>query len=136
MKNLSKKWLLIAALGALVLANAAFSFTDDDWQVPEEFVNLKNPVKADDESLDVGKMLYSKHCKSCHGKYGEGDGPKADELDTDCGDFTTEEFQEQTDGSLFYKTKMGRDDMPEFKKKIKDDEDIWHIVNYLRTLEE
>ena len=49
-------------------------------------------------------------------------------------DTEKKEFQSQTDGELFYKTTEGRDEMPSFKKTIKDDEDRWLIVNYMRTL--
>ena len=35
---------------------------------------------------------------------------------------------------LFYKTQTGRDEMPSFKNKIPDEEDIWHTVNYMRSL--
>ena len=80
--------------------------------------------------------LYEKHCASCHGKEGYGDGSKADEQEGDLGDFSTAEFQAQSDGALFYKTSIGRDDMPEYTKKMPDDEDRWLIVNYMRTLEE
>ena len=61
---------------------------------------------------------------------------KAEEQEGDLGDFSTSEFQEQSDGALFYKTSFGRDDMPEYTKKMTDDEDRWLIVNYMRTLEE
>jgi len=125
---------IVFALGLL------YSFSDvplnDPWVVPEKYKTLKNPVKADKESLSLGKSLYMKHCKSCHGKEGLGDGPKAAQLDTPSGDFTEEEFQVQSDGAIFYKIKEGRDDMPSFKKKIPDEEDIWNLVNFLRTLEE
>jgi mono/diheme cytochrome c family protein len=96
---------------------------------------MKNPTdpKVD---LAIGKSIYSKHCKSCHGKEGYGDGPKADELDDELGDFSTEEFQEQSDGALYYKSIIGRDEMPEFTKKIPDEEDRWLVVNYMRTLAE
>ena len=107
---------------------------NDPWIVPEKFKKMKNPIEADKESVNIGKVLYSKHCKSCHGKEGLGDGPKAAQLDTPSGDFTGEKFQSQTDGAIFYKTKEGREDMPAFDKKIPYDEDIWHLVNYLRTL--
>ena len=120
------------------LITALFTFTSfdqDEWIVPEKYKNMKNPVAADTDK-DIGKSLYSKHCKSCHGKEGYGDGPKADEQDGDLGDFSTAEFQAQTDGDLFYKTKFGRDDMPNYEKKIPEDEDIWLIVNYMRTMEE
>jgi mono/diheme cytochrome c family protein len=32
------------------------------------------------------------------------------------------------------KTSEGRKDMPAFKKKIPDAEELWSVVNYLRTL--
>jgi mono/diheme cytochrome c family protein len=54
----------------------------------------------------------------------------------DLGDFSSEAFQKQSDGALFYKTTIGRDDMPEFAKKIPDDEDRWLVVNYMRALAE
>ncbi|MCF8258244.1 MAG: c-type cytochrome [Flavobacteriales bacterium] len=108
--------------------------TNDPWPVPAEFEKMKNPVKSNAESIAIGKELFAKHCKSCHGKFGEGDGPKASELKTDCGDFTSDKFKAQSDGAIFYKTKKGRDEMPNFGKKMTDDEEIWHVVNFLRTL--
>jgi mono/diheme cytochrome c family protein len=63
-----------------------------------------------------------------------GDGPKAAELKTEPGDFTKADVQAQTDGSIYYKISEGREDMPSFKKKIPDAEDIWSIVDYVRTL--
>jgi mono/diheme cytochrome c family protein len=107
----------------------------DPWLVPAEYKTMKNPVKADQASIATGKTLYAQHCKSCHGKEGLGDGPKAAQLSTPSGDFTVEAFQSQSDGSLFYKIREGRDDMPSYKKKIPYKEDIWSIVNYVRTLE-
>jgi mono/diheme cytochrome c family protein len=126
-------------LGLFLLFMVSMSFTmdiQDIWEVPEKYVKMENPTSSDKESLKFGKSLYSKHCKSCHGKEGLGDGPKAAQLDTPSGDFTEEDFQAQSDGALFYKSREGRDDMPSFKKKIPDAEDMWLIINYLRTLGE
>ena len=120
----------------MIIASCFFAFStiqDDEWKVPEAAAKMKNPVTDDAEIASIGKSLYAKHCRSCHGKSGEGDGTKAEELDDFPGDFTSEEFKSQSDGSLFYKTSEGRDDMPEFKKKIPDDEDRWLIVAYLRS---
>ena len=106
-----------------------------EWVVPESAKKIKNPTdKADKESLAVGKTLYSKYCQSCHGKEGYGDGTKAKELKGDLGDFSSEKFQAQTDGALFYKMTTGRDDMTGFEKKIPDAEDRWLIINYIRSL--
>ena len=95
---------------------------------------MKNPEASNAESIAEGKTLYGTHCKSCHGTKGLGDGSKAAQLKTEPGNFSTAEFQSQSDGSLFYKTSEGRDDMPSFKKKIPEADERWSIVNYMRTL--
>ena len=106
---------------------------NDPWTVPDNYKSMKNPVASNTESLATGKSLWATHCKSCHGTKGMGDGPKAAQLKTESGDFTNSKTQSQTDGSLFYKTSEGRDDMPSFKKKIPDADDRWALVNYIRT---
>ncbi len=110
------------------------TYQNPPWAVPEAAKTKANPVKSDAASLATGKDLYATHCKSCHGTKGKGDGPKASQLDTECGDFTKTSFQSQSDGALFYKTFEGRKDMPSFKKKIPEANDLWAVVNYVRTL--
>jgi hypothetical protein len=63
-----------------------------------------------------------------------GDGTKAAQLKTQPNDLTVASFQSQSDGALFYKTEEGREDMPSFKKKIPDPNDVWDLVNFMRTL--
>lgn len=127
----------VMAFGAVLAIIFAFNVNTQsgEWVVPDKYEKMQNPTDAD-EDLDIGEELYMKHCKSCHGKEGLGDGPKADEQEGDLGDFSSEEFQAQSDGALFYKTTVGRDDMPNYDKKMPDDEDRWLIVNYMRTLAE
>ena len=136
MKQIS---LILSIIFVAFISALLFSFTtlqEKPWNVPEAAQKVKNPTKSSAENVKIGRMLYDKHCKSCHGKSGEGDGPKAAELDTPAGDFTTAEFHTQSDGALYYKTTEGRDDMPTFKKKVSSDEDRWLIVHYLRTLKQ
>jgi mono/diheme cytochrome c family protein len=126
----------LSILGIVVIALFSFtSIVQNEWVVPDEYVNMTNPIPVNTDKA-VGKSLYTKHCKSCHGKEGYGDGPKAEEQEGELGDFSSVEFQSQTDGSLFYKSSFGRDDMPEYTKKMPDDEDRWLIINYMRTLAE
>ena len=133
-----KKQVTLLAAGTAVLFALAFTPKTTDqqnpWNVPDAAKNKVNPLKGDAASIAKGKELFSQHCKSCHGTKGKGDGPKASQLDTDCGDFTKATFQSQTDGSLFYKTSEGRKDMPSFKKKIPETDDIWAVINFMRTL--
>jgi mono/diheme cytochrome c family protein len=131
-----KTKLTVMLAGSLAFMLMAFmsKTANDPWPVPDKYLKMANPVKSDAASIANGKELYGQHCQSCHGKKGKGDGPKADQLDTECGDFTSAAFQKQVDGAIFYKTFEGRKDMPSYKKKISDQNDIWAVVNYLRTL--
>lgn len=131
-----KQFKVLTIIGFISLFMVAFTIIEqEEWIVPEEYVNMENPTDPEVD-LAIGKSLYNKHCKSCHGKEGYGDGPKADDVEGDLGDFSSEEYQAQTDGELFYKTSFGRLDMPEYTKKMPDDEDRWLIVNYMRTMAE
>lgn len=127
---------LFAFVWILTMGMASNNLQDDEkWVAPAAAAKVANPTDASNADGQIaGKTLYMKHCKSCHGKTGLGDGPKAEELDTPSGDFTAADFQGQSDGSIFFKIKEGREDMPSFKKKITDDEDIWLVVNFVRTL--
>jgi mono/diheme cytochrome c family protein len=125
-----------------------FSFIQpkqDPWKVPEKYEKMKNPIPSDEASIKSGKLLYESHCRTCHGKQGKGDGIKASSLNKKPTDFTTEAFQKQTDGALLYKIYFGHKDMPGFKNRIPDNDDVIEnsfgktrspgdLINYLRTL--
>jgi mono/diheme cytochrome c family protein len=137
-KNLIRLfWSTSSILCAIVLF--AFVAPQDQktaaaWVVPAKYKAMKNPTKGDAASANVGKMLYAKHCKSCHGGMGLGDGPKASSMKTKIGSFKDAKFQSQADGEIYYQTYVGRDEMTPFDKKIAEEEDRWAVVNFLRTL--
>ncbi len=101
------------------------------WPVPDKDKAMKAPAKAD---VATGKELWAKHCKSCHGSKGLGDGPKGASLKTFAGDFSSAAFQAGTDGEIFYRTNKGRDEMPAYEKKIPDANDRWALVAFMRTM--
>lgn len=131
----AKKIALLLVISAFVMA---FTYVDQKpWVVPEKYEKMTNPTdKKDKEGMAIGKTLFIKQCSPCHGKEGLGDGSKAPEMKGDLGDFSSEDFQKQSDGALFYKSYEGRDDMPNFRKKIPSEEDMWFVINYIRTLAE
>jgi len=121
-------------IGIVSIGLLSFSkLTQEEWKVPAKYQTMKNTTKANKENLAIGKSLYSKHCKSCHGSTGLGDGTKAANLEGNLGDFSSKKFQSQSDGALFYKSYIGRKDMPNYEKKMSE-EDMWFAVNYIRTL--
>jgi mono/diheme cytochrome c family protein len=136
MKNLSILILTIVFIGGIVLTTQAQDQKKaGPWKTPDKYLKMKNPAKAGDaEVLKIGKTLYAKHCKSCHGNNGEGDGPKAKQLKTFPGDFKSKEFKAIVDGDLYYRSIIGRDEMPNFEKKITTTEDQWAVVNYIKSL--
>lgn len=126
----------VSVLTLIVVFITTASFTilqTKPWVVPADKAKAANPVKGDAGSLATGKTLWNQHCASCHGKTGLGDGTKAAQLETTPSDFSKAAFQGQTDGAMFFKTSEGRGDMPSFKKKIPDQEDIWALVNFMRS---
>ncbi len=132
-----KKISVVALILTVFMATSfvlKFDGGNKPWAVPEAAKNKKNPVATSAASIAEGKTLWNLHCKSCHGAKGLGDGTKAAQLKTEPGNFSLAATQSQTDGSLFYKTSEGRDDMPSFKKKIPDEDDRWNVVNFMRTL--
>lgn len=97
-----------------------------------------NPIFPDQNSIDVGKRLYENNCSECHGINGvppEGLGLSPYPLD-----LTVHIPQHPADGQIFQfisegfpGTAMrawgsGEDSLT--------DEEMWHIVNFLRTLSE
>jgi len=132
MKN-SKFLIASLIIGGILLM--AMGFTNvDEWIVPAKYKTMKNPYAG--SSDDYGSELYETHCASCHGDEGYGDGKKAETLETSMRELGSEEVQSQTDGELYYKSIIGRDEMSNFEKKISSTEDRWLLINYLRTLAE
>lgn len=123
---------LIFFSSALFILSATLTAQNKPWVVPANFKSMKNPVATSDASTKAGMTLYVKTCAACHGKTGLGDGPKSKALKTVPNSFAAADYQSQTDGEQFYKTKMGRGDMPKYEGKMSD-EDIWNLVNYMRT---
>jgi mono/diheme cytochrome c family protein len=104
------------------------------WEVPAKYQTMKSAVSLTDASvLANGKELWAKHCKSCHGTMGAGDGPKSAMLKTKIVSFASKDFQAQTDGDIYYKTMFGRDEMPAFDKKVTVPADQWALVAYMRS---
>lgn len=125
----------------MLIAVLAFSATTmaqkkiEPWVVPAKYKAMKSTIKANDPSvMTTGKELYNKHCKSCHGTKGLGDGPKAANLKSGIRAFNDKGFLAQTDGEIYYQSYIGRGEMPNFEKKILDENDRWAVVHFMRTL--
>ncbi len=125
-------------LALLVVAVAWLSgpsrAAEDKQPFNAEAAKLKNPEPSNAEAIESGKKLYQRHCASCHGRGGKGDGGLAlsggepSDLTDDVWDTGS------TDGEIFAAIRDGLSaDMLAYKEKMKDKE-IWQVVIFLRSL--
>lgn len=103
------------------------------WVAPASADNIVNPLRGDANGAASGKKLYKMMCFVCHGPKGKGDGMGGAGLTPNPTNFTTEAFQSQTDGAIFWKIAEGRSPMASYKTSIPEKK-RWEIINYLRTL--
>ena len=99
-----------------------------------EAAKLKNPVAADPASVEDGKKLYSRHCASCHGPAGKGDGGMALSGGTPA-NLTDETWDHgSSDGEIFVVIRDGTSpDMESYKEKLTEKQ-IWNLVNFIRSI--
>src|SRR5437016_12736731 len=104
---------------------------------------MKNPVEPTPKSIAAGKNVYDKYCAECHGVSGDGVSEKAKTLaeagEPKPSDLTDNKWDHgSTDGEIFVNIRdgvgvngamKGLDGRPGVS-----DEDMWNIVNYVRTL--
>lgn len=105
----------------------------NEWLAPKEADKITNPLKNSIKDTKKGKKLYNSMCWSCHGITGNGDGPASKTLNPKPANHTSEDFQNQTDGAIYWKLSTGRSMMPAYGKVISKTE-RWQLVNYIRTL--
>ena len=97
---------------------------------------IRNPVPSTPASVTAGAAAYKKYCAFCHGVAAKGDGPLAPK-DSNPPDLTDAMWVHgSTDGEIFTLITNGAgatSKMVAFKGKMPD-QDLWHIINFLRSL--
>ena len=96
---------------------------------------IQNPVPSSPESIAAGKQAFNRYCANCHGLNGEGS--PGNDLTPEAPDLTDKVWKHgSTDGEIFSSIKNGvapEFSMGAFGDQLKD-EDIWRVVNYIRSL--
>ncbi len=126
--------LVLAVFVVVAVLVEGSSNADDEWKAPASAVTKKNPIPADEQSVALGKEIYVQNCLPCHGISGKGDGPASQALEKRPRNLTDPKFMNgQTDGAFFWKISEGRGPMPQWKDALPE-EDLWRVINYIRTL--
>ena len=136
--------MVVAVVPLVALLEAAALDAQEHSPVPHrhpEAQALMNPVPGTPESVQAGARTYARYCAVCHGATGRGDGKAAAAMAAYNGvraaDLTDEVWQHgSSDGEIYVSIRDGIG--PEFvmdswKDKLRDEE-IWNLVNYIKTL--
>lgn len=104
---------------------------------PKEYIDMKNPMKADKDVLERAESIWMKKCKKCHGEKGDGKGPGAKDLEIKPVAFDKAYLSKRPDGQLFWIIEKGSQntDMeamgPGSETNLSKD-DIWKIVTFMK----
>lgn len=129
--------LLVIAAAIAFLVTAATAAAQEPPAEPHERAEaqaLENPVEPTRESLVAGRQRYVFLCRQCHGNRGAGDGDMSHAGGIPS-DFTDDVWTHgASDGEIFTVIKEGvTADMQGYGSQLRD-EDIWNLVNYIKSL--
>lgn len=113
----------------LIACFPAILFAQDEWIVPEPDQLKISPYIFEEEMVTGGEQIYENSCISCHGT------PTANNpmvFIPSPGDPASDKFQNQPDGSMFYKISHGRGGMPSFANAFAEEE-IWSLIAFFRS---
>ncbi|PYQ13694.1 MAG: hypothetical protein DMF80_14445 [Acidobacteria bacterium] len=150
---MKRLWMVVSVLTSLPLLAggspqtppAAEQATDDPYEIPDSARDRRNPVVRSDETLRAGHTLWQKHCETCHGVTGRGDGPNARLHEQRKGhaprNLTQPKVQDNlTDGEIFWRISKGIIEegnnviMPRYEDKIPSETERWQLVVFVREL--
>ena len=122
--------------GILGLCVGIFLLVNSPLVQTDQRSGMVNPFPPNPGSLRAGKTTYGLHCQSCHGEAGRGDGPAGVGLEPSPADLVVH-VPLHPEGDLFGFIEEGipSTGMASLGGVLTDDE-IWHVINYIRTLEE
>jgi len=101
---------------------------------PVRMEQQTNPFVPNEDSISTGLSVYTSVCSSCHGVTGVGDGYASDQLYPSPANLPVH-VPLHTEGELFEIIRSGVAGTA--MKAVPDDlgdEDVWHLINYIRTL--
>jgi mono/diheme cytochrome c family protein len=114
-------------------------FSKNTWELPADADKTKNPIATSPESVEKGKELYLErtkgNCIFCHGETGSGNEASLPQLRRKPADLSNKErMSAMTDGEVFWKLTKGITGIMPAGEKRMNEEERWHVVNYVRTL--
>lgn len=132
-------FLLIVVISYAIVARETLSLYYNEAQnqtgrlTSDEAKKLKSPVPFSKESIARGRATFARNCTACHGN----DGKSEVDVVADATDLTEPKLWRSgtAEGEIFRSIRDGAGDtMPPFKSQLQKEEDLWHLVNFIRSL--
>lgn len=123
---------LAAVVAVMVLLTLAI-FSQLAAAESVDFKTLNSPEPNNSASIARGKTLYLQYCTECHGA----DGKAQIDVIADATDLTEPEayYNGSSEGEIFHSIRDGAGvAMPPYSFQINEEADIWHLVNFIRSL--
>ena len=120
---------------AFALTSLAVGIGAQDTGGNPKAAAVKNPVPANPASIKKGQQNYDKACEHCHGSNAQGDGPLAP-TNPSPANLTDDKWDHgSSDGEIYFIIANGiRDSEMKGVRSEMTATDMWHIVNYLRSI--
>jgi mono/diheme cytochrome c family protein len=129
------------ALGTILLATlvagsaqAGPLSADAPALTPDQVKALKNPIPNTAKSISRGRVLFATSgCTACHGN----DGKALIEVVANATDLTSPDVWKNgtAEGQTFHSIRDGAGvAMPPFKGQLTEEDDLWNLVNFIRSL--
>ncbi|MBM3948255.1 MAG: c-type cytochrome [SAR202 cluster bacterium] len=130
----ARRGLASASVGLVVLFVGFFFILNAQGSEPAAPVT--NPIAPDAASVATGRQLYTQNCQTCHGATGAGDGPAAATLTPKPLNLIIHVPLHPDEAIFgFISNGLAGTSMVAWRDKLSEEE-IWHLVNYLKTLPE
>jgi mono/diheme cytochrome c family protein len=121
--------LKIVSILSLVFFAGIQQIGAQNWDIPKPDREKTAPFLFTDSIRSAGAALYVANCKSCHGDPGKNNHANLVPIPRDP---VSSEYQNHTDGEMFYIISVGRGLMPTFQASIPEDQ-RWFLVAYVRS---
>jgi mono/diheme cytochrome c family protein len=134
-KALLVTFVLSVIVGAIASPSRGYSKVQGESASlsPAEAKKLKNPIPFTKESIARGRTTFARYCTECHGT----DGKAQVDVIANATDLTDPALWKNgtSEGEAFRSIREGAGvSMPSFKTQIHKEEDLWHLVNFVRSL--
>lgn len=118
---------------APVEGTVPMGFRRNRMTTEEAAASLKNPIPRSIESVLLGKRLWNSNCSACHGLGAAADGKVGPFMGVPS--LLTDFYRQREDGRIYGVIQNGGANMPRYGFKFSEEEH-WHLVNYLRELQD